>query len=60
MNTMRKTVHVLCARLRNVSLIFLPPKAKIIQMPIPLRILTLKPHLSLRWNLYVGGGFIFG
>jgi hypothetical protein len=29
-------------------------------MPIPFPILTLKPHLSLRWNLFVGGGFVFG
>jgi hypothetical protein len=60
MNTMRGTVHVLPAQLRNLPLIFLPPKAKRSQMPIPLTILTMVPHLSLRWNLFVGAGFIFG
>jgi hypothetical protein len=35
-------------------------KQKSSQMPIPLTILTLEPHLSLRWNLFVGGGFLFG
>jgi hypothetical protein len=29
-------------------------------MPIPLIILTLESHLSLRWNLFVGVGFLFG
>jgi uncharacterized protein YqcC (DUF446 family) len=59
MNTMRRVVHVLPAQLRNPSLISLPPKAKIIQVSIPLTILTMEPHLSLRWILFVGGGFIF-
>jgi hypothetical protein len=60
MNTMRGAVHVLPARLRNLSLIPLPPKAKRSQMPIPLIILTMVLHLSLRWNFFVGGGFLFG
>jgi hypothetical protein len=29
-------------------------------MPISLTILTLEPHLSLGWILFVGGGFLFG
>jgi hypothetical protein len=57
MNTMRRVVHVLPARLRNLPLISLPPKTKISQMPIPLIILTMEPHLSLRWILFVGGAF---
>jgi hypothetical protein len=60
MNNMRRVVHVLPARLRNLPLISLSPKAKISQMPIPPTILTVEPHLSLRWNLLVGGGFLFG
>jgi hypothetical protein len=60
MNTMRGAVHVVPDRLRNSPLISLLPKAKIGQMPIPLTILTIEPHLSLRWNLFVGGGFLFG
>jgi hypothetical protein len=60
MNTMRKVVHVLHSRLRNSTLISLPPKAKISQMTNSLIILTLEPHLSLRWGLFMGGGFLFG
>jgi hypothetical protein len=60
MNTMRGAVHVLPAQLRNPPLISLPPKAKRSQMPIPLTILTMVPHLSLGWILFVGGGFLFG
>jgi hypothetical protein len=35
-------------------------KQKSARLPIPLTILTMEPHLSLRWNFLVGGGFIFG
>jgi hypothetical protein len=59
MNTMRRVVHVLPTQLRNPPLISLPPKAKISQMPIPLIILIMEPHLSLGWILHVGGGFLF-
>jgi hypothetical protein len=34
-------------------------KQKISQMHIPPAILTMEPHLSLRWILFVGGGFLF-
>jgi hypothetical protein len=59
MNNMRKAVHVLSAWLRNPSLISLPPKAKCSKMPIPLTIVTMEPHLSLGWGLFVSFG-IFG
>jgi hypothetical protein len=59
MNTMRRVVYVLPARLRNLLLISLSPKEKISQLPIPLTILTVEPHLSLRWNLLMGGGFFW-
>jgi hypothetical protein len=60
MNTIRRVIHVPPARLRNPPLISLPLKAKISQMPILLTILTMEPHLSLRWNLFVGGNSPFG
>jgi hypothetical protein len=60
MNTMRGAIHVLPGRLRNLPLISLPPKEKINQMPIPLIILTMEPHLSLSWNFLVWGWFLFG
>jgi hypothetical protein len=41
------------------DIISLPPKAKGSQMPISLTILTMEPHLSLGWNLFVGVG-LFG
>jgi hypothetical protein len=53
MNIVRKVVHVLCAWLRNPPLISLPPKAKSSQMPIPLTIVTMEPHLS--WVDFVCG-----
>jgi hypothetical protein len=59
MNNMRKAVHVLFAWLRNPPLISLPPKAKCSKMPIPLTIVTMEPHLSLGWGLFVSFG-IFG
>jgi hypothetical protein len=55
MNTMRRVVHVLPTRLRNPPLIFVPPKTKISHMPIPLTILIMELHFSLRWNSFVGG-----
>jgi hypothetical protein len=60
MKTMRRAVHVLSPQLTNLSLISLPPKAKRSYMPIPPIILTMVPHLSLRWNFFVGRGFLFG
>jgi hypothetical protein len=54
MITMRRAVHVSFARLRNPPLICLPTKEKISQMPIPLTIIIMEPHLSLKWNLFVG------
>jgi hypothetical protein len=60
MDTMSGAFHVFLARLGSLCLISLPPKAKIGQMLIPLTILTMKLHLFLRWNLLVGGGFLFG
>ena len=59
MNTMRKVVHVLSDRLRNPPIISLPPKSKGSQMPIPLTIVIMEPHLSLGWNLFAGVG-VFG
>jgi hypothetical protein len=58
MNTMRRVVHVPSALLRNPLLISLPPKAESSQMPLPLKILTMEPHLSLRRNLFVGVGIV--
>jgi hypothetical protein len=60
MNSMSGAVHVPSTQLRNQPLISLPPKAKSSYVPIPLTILTLEPHLSLSWNLLVGGSFLFG
>jgi hypothetical protein len=57
---MRKVVHDLSVWLKNPLLISLPPKAKSSQMPITLIIVTMEPHLSLGWILFVGGGFLFG
>jgi hypothetical protein len=48
MYTMRGTIHVLPARLRNPSLISFPPKEKMSLMPIPLTILIMEPHPSFR------------
>jgi hypothetical protein len=59
MNTMGGVAHVPTAQLRTLPLISLPPKAKISQMTLPLTIITMKSHLSLRWSLFVGFG-IFG
>jgi hypothetical protein len=47
MNTMRRVVHVLTARIKKPPVISLPPKAKIGQMPIPLTILTMEHHVGL-------------
>jgi hypothetical protein len=57
MNTMGRVVHVPSAHIRTPPLISLPPKAKGNQMTIPLTIITMKSHLSLRWSLFVGFGF---
>jgi hypothetical protein len=59
MNTMGRAVHVPSAQLRNAPLISLPPKAKDNHVSIPLTIVIIEPHLYLRWNLFVGGGFLF-
>jgi hypothetical protein len=59
MNTMRKAVHVLSTRLRNPPIICLLTKAKGSQIPIPLTIVIMEPHLSLGWNLFAGVG-VFG
>jgi hypothetical protein len=59
MNTMRKVIHVLSTRLRNPSLISLPPKEKSSHMTLPLTIVTMEPHLSLGW-IFCGRGFLFG
>jgi hypothetical protein len=36
----------------------LPPKTKCLQVPIPLAILIVVPHLSLRWKLVMGLGHL--
>jgi hypothetical protein len=59
MNTMKGLVHVPSARLRTPPLTSLPPKAKSNQMTLPLTIITMKSHFSLRWSLFVGF-WIFG
>jgi hypothetical protein len=59
MHTMKKVVHLLDIHLKTSPLIYLPPKAKSSQVNIPLTILTMVPHLSLRWNLFGGVG-LFG
>jgi hypothetical protein len=51
MYTMRRTIHVPTAHLKTLPLIFLPPKTKHSQGTIPLAILAVVAHLSLRWNL---------
>jgi hypothetical protein len=54
MNTMRRVVHVPYVQLRDPSLIYIPPKSKGRQMTLPLTVITMKSHLSLRWSLFVG------
>jgi hypothetical protein len=49
--TMRRVVHV-------PPFISLPPKAKNNQVTIPVTIFTMVPHLSLKWNLFVGVGIL--
>jgi hypothetical protein len=58
MNTIRRVVHVPSAPLRNPPIISLPPKVESSQMPIPLTIFTMEPHLSFRQNLFVGVGLV--
>jgi hypothetical protein len=51
---MKGAVHVHSVHLKTLPLISLLPKEKISQMTIHLIILAMVPHLSLRWNLFVG------
>jgi hypothetical protein len=59
MNTIVKAVLVLFAWPRKPLLIYLPPKEKGSQMPIPLTIVTIEPHLSLGWILFLGDRFFW-
>jgi hypothetical protein len=51
MYTMRRTIHVPTAHLKTLPLISLPFITKHNQVTIPLAILAVVAHLSLRWNL---------